>query len=46
VSTRADDEQIRPSSLLDEHLRGLTHAHCPFDHDAVCLFTERGECSV
>jgi hypothetical protein len=43
VSTRPDDQQGGVASLLDEHLRGLTHAHYSFDLDVVCLFTERGE---
>ena len=44
MSARADDQQAGAASLLGEYLRWLTHAHCSFDIDAVCLFAERGEC--
>lgn len=43
MSARANDQQVGVASLLDEHLSGLTHAHHPFDLNAVGLVTERGE---
>jgi hypothetical protein len=41
VSARADDQQVGAVSLVEEHLRGLTHAQYSFDLDTGFLGVDR-----
>ena len=46
VSTGADDQQVGAASLVEEHLRGLTHAQYSLDLDIGLLVAERVDCRI